>query len=241
MENDSKPTENKTTPQTNNAPDTEAKGTTASGSGKTNTLAIIAIICSIIIAPVGLILGIIALSQIKKTKEGGHGLAVASIVISVILILSQLLILALFWGAIFSLDRAAKDAGVSVNTNTGTVSVSKDGNTTQVGESVKLPDGFPSAMPVYSGAKLSAASKTNGSDYSISATTNDSVDKVVNYYKTQLASNGWTIDSSSDSSDATGKGTLIVASTATLNGSVGIYGGSGSATTIVINVYPKSN
>jgi len=241
MENDTNTNENKTAPQTTSAPTTDNSSASPSGSQKTNTIAIIAIICSIIIAPVGLILGIVALSQIKKSKEGGHGLAVASIVISIILMLSQLLVLLLFWGALFSIDKAAKDAGVSVNTNTGTVSVSKDGNTTQVGESVKLPDGFPSAMPIYPGANLNAASKSNNSDYAVTATTSDSVDKVVSYYKTQLASNGWTIDSSTDSSDATGKGTVIVASTATLNGSVGVYGGSDGKTSLIINVYPKSN
>jgi hypothetical protein len=241
MENDSKPNENKTAPQTASAPASDAKSTSASGSGKTNTLAIIAIICSIIIAPVGLVLGIVALSQIKKTKEGGHGLALASIIISIVIMLFQFLAVAIFWGAIFSINKAANDAGVSVNTNTGTVSVNKDGNSAQIGEGVKLPDGFPSAMPIYSGAKLSAASKTNGTDYTVTATTNDSVDKVVNYYKTQLASNGWTIDSSSDSSDSSGKGTLISASTSSLSGSVGVYGGSGNSTTIIIAVYPKSN
>lgn len=243
MDNETNSNENKTTPQTTNAPTADAKSTNAAptGSAKTNTLAIVAIICSIIIAPIGLILGIIALTQIKKSKEGGHGLAIASIVISVVIMLSQLLVLVLFWGAIFSINKAANDAGVSVNTNTGTVTVNKDGNSAQIGESVKLPDGFPSAMPIYSGAKLSAASKTNGSDYAITASTTDSVDKVVSYYKTQLASNGWTIDSSTDSSDTTGKGTLITASTSTLNGSVGIYGGNDGKTSLIINVYPKSN
>ena len=241
MENESKPTENQTSAQTTSAPASDAKSTSASGSGKTNTMAIIAIVCSIIIAPVGLILGIVALSQIKKSKEGGHGLAVASIVISIVIMLSQVLLFTIFWGAIFSFNKAAKDAGVSVNTNTGTVSVNKDGNTAQIGEGVKLPDGFPSAMPIYSGAKLSAASKTNGTDYTVTATSNDSVEKVVNFYKTQLASNGWTIDSSNDSSDSTGKATLILASTSTLNGTVRVYGGSGNPTTIIISVYPKSN
>ena len=48
--------------------------------GEYNKLSISAIIFAIFFAPVGLILGIIALSQIKKTNEKGRGLAIVSIV-----------------------------------------------------------------------------------------------------------------------------------------------------------------
>jgi hypothetical protein len=50
----------------------------------TNTLAIIALVLAFLIAPVGLILGIVALSQIRKRGEGGTGLAVAGVVIGAI-------------------------------------------------------------------------------------------------------------------------------------------------------------
>lgn len=42
---------------------------------RTNTLAIIALIGAFVLAPVGIICGHIALGQIKRTGEGGHGLA----------------------------------------------------------------------------------------------------------------------------------------------------------------------
>ena len=243
MDNETNSNENKTTPQTTNAPTVDAKSTNAAPttSAKTNTMAIAAIITTFLFPLVGLILGIIALKQIKQSKEAGRGLALTAVILSsiwVALIALAIIMIGIFG---FAVNKAANDAGVSVNTNTGTVTVNKDGNSAQIGESVKLPDGFPSIMPIYSGAKLSAASKTNGSDYAITASTTDSVEKVVSYYKTQLVSNGWTIDSSTDSSDTTGKGTLITASTSTLNGSVGIYGGNDGKTSLIINVYPKSN
>ncbi|MGK0714660.1 DUF4190 domain-containing protein [Leucobacter sp. W1153] len=50
----------------------------------TNTMAIIALIASIIVSLVGVILGHIALSQIKKTGEGGRGLAIAALIIGYI-------------------------------------------------------------------------------------------------------------------------------------------------------------
>ena len=43
--------------------------------GKTNTLAIVALIGAFLLAPVGIICGHLALGQIKKTGEAGHGLA----------------------------------------------------------------------------------------------------------------------------------------------------------------------
>jgi hypothetical protein len=48
---------------------------------KTNTLAIIAFVASFFISIVGIVLGHIALSQIKTTGEGGRGLAIAALVI----------------------------------------------------------------------------------------------------------------------------------------------------------------
>jgi len=51
---------------------------------KYNTLSIVAFIFMFIIAPVGLILGIIALSQIKKTNEKGKGLALAAVIVGII-------------------------------------------------------------------------------------------------------------------------------------------------------------
>jgi len=51
-------------------------------SGRTNSLAIAALVVSLICcAPLGVIFGHVALSQINKTGEGGRGLAIAGLVI----------------------------------------------------------------------------------------------------------------------------------------------------------------
>lgn len=42
---------------------------------KTNTLAIVALIAAFVVPLAGIIVGHIALGQIKRTGEGGHGLA----------------------------------------------------------------------------------------------------------------------------------------------------------------------
>ncbi|MFJ3958628.1 DUF4190 domain-containing protein [Arthrobacter sp. NPDC090010] len=47
----------------------------------TNTLAIISLISAFFISLLGVILGFVALSQIKRTGEGGRGLAIAGIIV----------------------------------------------------------------------------------------------------------------------------------------------------------------
>jgi zinc transporter ZupT len=82
MENDTNTNENKTAPQTNSAPATDSIRTSPTTSGKTNTMAIMALVLTFVFPPIGLIIGVIALRQIKKTKESGKGLAVAAVALS---------------------------------------------------------------------------------------------------------------------------------------------------------------
>jgi peptidyl-prolyl cis-trans isomerase B (cyclophilin B) len=48
---------------------------------QTNGMAIVALVCSLALAPLGIIFGHIALSQIKRTGEEGRGLAIAGLII----------------------------------------------------------------------------------------------------------------------------------------------------------------
>lgn len=50
-------------------------------SGGTNSMAVVALIMGLTVAPLGIIFGHIGLSQIKRTGEGGRGLAVAGLVL----------------------------------------------------------------------------------------------------------------------------------------------------------------
>ena len=59
---------------------TEATPAPAAGR-PTNTLAIIALIAAFIVPLAGIVVGHIALGQIKKTGENGHGLALAGTVL----------------------------------------------------------------------------------------------------------------------------------------------------------------
>ena len=50
-------------------------------SGNTNGMAIASLICAFFIFPLGIIFGHIAMGQIKRTGEGGKGLATAGLII----------------------------------------------------------------------------------------------------------------------------------------------------------------
>ena len=65
---------------------------------RTNVLAIVSLVISILgFNVIAIILGAIALSQIKKTQEGGRGLAIAGIVIGAIsIVLIIVIIIATF-------------------------------------------------------------------------------------------------------------------------------------------------
>jgi hypothetical protein len=161
-------------------------------SDKTNVLAIIALICSILLflgLPIlGLILGIVALSQIKKKGEQGKGLAIASIIISSIGLVVSIVAAILLFGSIIAVNKVAKDNGLNVNNNS--INLNKDGNSLSIGDA-KIPSGFPSSVPIYPGSKVILASKTNEGNYSVSLTTSDAKSKVDSYYQTELANNGW--------------------------------------------------
>jgi hypothetical protein len=53
----------------------------APAGGKTNTLAIVALVLGIVLPLGGIIVGHLALNQIKKTGEAGHGLALTGTIL----------------------------------------------------------------------------------------------------------------------------------------------------------------
>jgi hypothetical protein len=54
--------------------------------GRTNVIAIFALVASILFAPAGIVLGLFAHRQIKRTGERGQGLATAGVAIGGILV-----------------------------------------------------------------------------------------------------------------------------------------------------------
>ena len=96
---------------------------------KTNALAIWGFILAIFLPLIGLILSIVAVSQIKKTNEGGKGLAIAGIVIGSILLFFQILF---FIGIV----NGAKN--ISTNTNTQSSNSQSSNNSSKPAEVAKI-------------------------------------------------------------------------------------------------------
>ncbi len=78
-----------------------------------------------------------------------------------------------------------------------------DGSTFSVGDS-KLPEGFPTDVPLYDGAKVVSSSKSStkigNTFYMAVLSTSDDVDTVNAYYKSALEDAGWKEESTYNSS-----------------------------------------
>lgn len=61
----------------------------------TNAMAIASLVCALLFAPLGIVFGHVALSQIKRTGEDGRGLALAGLIISYALTLVAVLVVAI--------------------------------------------------------------------------------------------------------------------------------------------------
>ena len=51
---------------------------------RTNTLAILALVAALVASAVGIVLGFIALGQIRRSGEAGRGLAIAAIIVGLL-------------------------------------------------------------------------------------------------------------------------------------------------------------
>jgi hypothetical protein len=74
-----------------------------------------------------------------------------------------------------------------VNVSSGGVTVTTPTGTAQVGVGASLPDGWPSSVPVYPGARIQSSMGTPVGK-TIIFTTTDSQQKVHDYYKSELKS-----------------------------------------------------
>lgn len=94
-----------------------------------------------------------------------------------------------------SIISGVTNGAVDVDTKNNSVTITgEDGTTTTIGS--KLPNNFPSDIPVYPGATVTSSSVTNGDAESVTSSatlsTSDSLEKVKAYYDGQLSKDGWT-------------------------------------------------
>jgi hypothetical protein len=93
----------------------------------------------------------------------------------------------------------ASGGNADVNLDNGAVSVKdENGGQTQLGENVKIPEGWPSETPLYPDVKLSMSTKTKNSDTGknefsvLGEATKGAVKDVYNWYKDKYGS-GWEV------------------------------------------------
>jgi hypothetical protein len=128
-----------------------------------------------------------------------------------------------------------------VKVDEGSVTVTTDdGTATIAGGEGALAEGFPKEFPVYDDADVesSAVVKADGqAHYSAALVTSDSVADVYSWYKTELPSNGWTIENDAQISTADGATSMLSAKRDGMQANAGIAQGDGEtviAVTIII-------
>lgn len=78
-----------------------------------------------------------------------------------------------------------------VDTNSGAVTITdKDTNAT-VSTTQKLPDGFPKDVPVYEPSTIRFSASLTKNSYNVTLSTNDSPEKVKEYYTRELKQEDW--------------------------------------------------
>ncbi len=99
-------------------------------------------------------------------------------------------------GAIESAIEAQSDGEVDIDISESEMSIKTDEGEMTIGEGTDLPDGFPDVIPVYPDMTIQTAWKSTEDDkdnFSISAFSEDSGEKIFNWYKDKMS--GWEIES----------------------------------------------
>lgn len=131
-----------------------------------------------------------------EKKGGNKALVIILIIIGALIVLGMVfsfVILPMIFKSVFKKSlETATNGKVKVTDNGVTV---KNGDTTVSSEG-KLPEGFPSDVPSYSGGKIIYSAKS-GNLYYVTFSTSDAPKKAFDNYKASLKSNGWAADDDS--------------------------------------------
>jgi len=83
---------------------------------KTNTMAILGLVFAFVFSPLGVIFSAIGLKQIKERREGGRGLALAGLIISIISLVLGILMIVLFATVLApAVEKASQSASAAVS------------------------------------------------------------------------------------------------------------------------------
>lgn len=88
-----------------------------------------------------------------------------------------------------------------VDFDNDTVTINTNGATFQAGESVSLPDGFPTDVHVADGTITAATTVDENNGYSVSIQTDVPVSQLKGEYESAMADDGWNVLASLDMGD----------------------------------------
>lgn len=101
-----------------------------------------------------------------------------------------------------SIEKATNGAAdVDIGTNSVKVNINGGSTVGEVGDSVKVPDGFPSDVYVIDGTVKTAVTKTDTKGYTLSINTSLTPAEAKSRYEAKLKEQGWTIIMTLDAGD----------------------------------------
>lgn len=179
----------------------------------------------------------------KKEPKGKSNKTIIIIVVAVIALvvlglIGRMVQRRIAQGMAGSFLSAMTGGKVGVSTDKNKVTLKSDEGEFSFQEGGKLPEEFPSDFPIYPGAKITSSWTSSGDDakgISVVWETNDSPDKVANYYKSSIESKGWKTTASFSSEGTTTYSFEKGEST----GFVGIAKGEEGKTTISVTIGVK--
>lgn len=136
-------------------------------------------------------------------------------------------------------DIAGEVIGGEVNVEDGGVTVDTPGGAVTVGVDT-LPDGFPADFPIPEAGILESSSRvavSEGTDFYVNLVSDDALTDVLDWYKAELAAQGWEMETEVQVPGDTSTPAMLVAKKGTMTGTITLTAGDPSTRlVIVVNV-----
>jgi hypothetical protein len=178
---------------------------------KTNTMAILGLVFAFVFSPLGVVFSAIGLSQTKQRREGGRGLALAGLILSIVFILIGILVAVLMLAVVApAVEDAAQAAeAAAVEDPTGVVAACEVIVPAVVDLETQLapvttPEGYARVMTALGAAIEASAAQTTDPEFiahvqTLSADFQQAADAVSNgqdpsFLEDALATDGTAID-----------------------------------------------
>jgi cytoskeletal protein RodZ len=184
--------------------------------------------------------------EVKEEKKEEKGKAAKGNKGLIILIIIAVILVGLFLAGKFLARKVGQgifsrvlsqvtDTNVKVEGDGDSVTFESDEGEVSFNASGEMPESFPKDFPVYSGATLKSSFTATGEDTkgtSVVWETGDSVDKVTDFYKSELVKKGWKVVSTFEQEGTT----TLTFEKEGVGGFLGIAEGEGGKTAISATV-----